>query len=84
MEPILATVTSKGQITIPARVRKDLGVKPGSRILFAPQKDGYWITEESDPLDELKGCIPHGGAAVTIEEMDGAMNKELERRWPHS
>jgi len=30
----LATVTSKGQITIPASIRRELGLKEGSKILF--------------------------------------------------
>ncbi|MDR1089028.1 MAG: AbrB/MazE/SpoVT family DNA-binding domain-containing protein [Coriobacteriales bacterium] len=30
----LATVTSKGQITIPASVRKELRLKEGSKVLF--------------------------------------------------
>ena len=29
-----ATVTSKGQITIPIEVRKELSLKPGDRIEF--------------------------------------------------
>jgi AbrB family looped-hinge helix DNA binding protein len=31
---IPATVTSKGQITIPAEVRKALGLRPGDRVVF--------------------------------------------------
>jgi AbrB family looped-hinge helix DNA binding protein len=30
----LATVTSKGQITIPASIRKELRLKEGSKVLF--------------------------------------------------
>ena len=30
----LATVTSKGQITIPVSIRKELGLKKGSKVLF--------------------------------------------------
>lgn len=35
-----ATVTSKGQITIPKRVRDLLGIKPGSLVDFERGKDG--------------------------------------------
>jgi len=35
-----ATVTSKGQITIPKRVRELLGIKPGSVIDFERLEDG--------------------------------------------
>ena len=30
----LAKVTSKGQITIPIEIRKKLGIKEGSKVLF--------------------------------------------------
>jgi AbrB family looped-hinge helix DNA binding protein len=35
-----ATVTAKGQITIPKAVREALGVKPGSKVDFKPLDDG--------------------------------------------
>lgn len=34
------TVTSKGQVTIPKRVRDRLGIVPGSQVEFEPQADG--------------------------------------------
>ena len=34
------TVTSKGQVTIPKRVRDRLGIVPGSQVEFEPQPDG--------------------------------------------
>ncbi len=30
-----STVTSKGQVTIPKRIRHDLGIQQGSRVVFA-------------------------------------------------
>ena len=35
-----ATVTSKGQITVPSALRKTLGVKPGDRLRFVQAPDG--------------------------------------------
>jgi antitoxin PrlF len=35
-----ATITSKGQITIPIEVRKKLGLKAGTRIDFFETEDG--------------------------------------------
>jgi antitoxin PrlF len=34
------TVTSKGQVTIPKRVRDLMGIKPGSKIDFVRAPDG--------------------------------------------
>lgn len=35
-----ATVTSKGQVTIPKRVRELLGISPGSMVDFERAQDG--------------------------------------------
>ena len=36
----VATVTSKGQVTIPADVREHLGIKPKDRVQFEISEDG--------------------------------------------
>lgn len=36
----ISTVTSKGQLTIPADVRADFGIKPGDRVEFIATKEG--------------------------------------------
>jgi AbrB family looped-hinge helix DNA binding protein len=40
-----ATVTSKGQVTIPARVRDAIGIRPGARLLFRVENDHVVIEE---------------------------------------
>jgi len=35
-----ATVTSKGQITVPSALRQELGVSPGDRLRFVRSPDG--------------------------------------------
>ena len=35
-----ATITAKGQITIPKRVREALGIEPGSRVDFGRSAEG--------------------------------------------
>ena len=37
----IAKLTSKGQITVPKRVRHALGVKAGDEILFEENGDGF-------------------------------------------
>ncbi len=53
-----ATVTSKGQITIPKRVRDQLGLKPGSRVEFVLVK-GHAVLEPvgSRGADALAGSL---------------------------
>ena len=43
-----ATVTSKGQVTIPKPVRDLLGIKPGSRVDFERAPDGRVVLVKVD------------------------------------
>jgi antitoxin PrlF len=40
-----ATITSKGQITIPSRIRAELDMKPGDRVRFSRAADGKFSIE---------------------------------------
>jgi AbrB family looped-hinge helix DNA binding protein len=69
-----ATMTSKGQITIPIQVRKALGLKPGVRIDFYEIEDGeYAFRPKTGSIMEMEGCIPKPDHVLTIEEMDQAI-----------
>ncbi len=40
-----ATLTSKGQLTLPAPVREAMGVAPGDKLRFAPSEgEGFLVT----------------------------------------
>jgi len=69
-----ATMTSKGQITIPIQVRKALGLKPGVQIDFYEAEDGeYAIRAKTGSIMEMEGCIQKLGYVPTIEEMNQAV-----------
>lgn len=40
---MLATVTDKGQLTVPKAIRDQYGIKPGSKLDFEPQADGTLV-----------------------------------------
>ncbi len=42
MTPNMVTVTNRGMLTIPAKIRKKLNIKDGNKI-FVSEKDGYII-----------------------------------------
>lgn len=66
-----ATLTSKGQITIPASVRAELGLEPGTRVEFVKiAEKEYSIKPATISVMSLKGIFRHRGAPVTIEEMN--------------
>ncbi len=72
-----ATITSKGQITIPAEVRKDLGLDAGDRIVFVRSKQGeYSFIPATHSIRELKGLFARKlKRPVTIEEMNAAIRR---------
>jgi AbrB family looped-hinge helix DNA binding protein len=69
-----AKMTSKGQITIPVKVRKALGLKPGVRIDFYEVEDGeYVLRPKTGSIMEMRGCVQKPDHVITIEEMNQAI-----------
>ena len=71
-----ATVTSKGQITLPLEVRESLGLKAGSRVSFVRSADGaFELIPATGTVRELRGVLSHrrSTAAVTTEEREDAV-----------
>ena len=69
-----ATVTSKGQTTIPVDIRRQLGVKPGTRIEFVLDPDGtVRLLPATRSITELRGRITPGDRLATLDEIDAAL-----------
>jgi antitoxin PrlF len=65
-----AKLTSKGQLTIPARLRAELKLRPGDQIKFIEGSDGrYWIEPVTASLAELKGVVRSGHRRFTGDEI---------------
>lgn len=70
----MATVTSKGQITIPAEIRRALGLVSGSRVAFVPTGTGsYELVPQAGTIQVLKGIIARPEQPVSLEQMDEAV-----------
>jgi antitoxin PrlF len=66
-----STVTSKGQITIPAQVRVALGLEAGSRVEFVEVEKGqYLMIAATDDVQSLKGMLRKPRSPVSIELMN--------------
>lgn len=69
-----ATITSKGQITLPQQVRSDMGVTVGDRVDFIRMEDGHYaVVPASHSIKSLKGIIPHLDLPVSLEDMQAAI-----------
>jgi antitoxin PrlF len=77
-----ATVTSKGQVTLPKVLRKRLGVQRGSRIRFSiPANGAVRVEPVLYDLEDLWRMADQGGpskAVMTFEEMDAA---KARKKW---
>ncbi|MEW6756159.1 MAG: AbrB/MazE/SpoVT family DNA-binding domain-containing protein [Candidatus Latescibacterota bacterium] len=70
-----ATLTRKGQTTIPKGMRDHLGLRAGDRIDFVIDDHGNVLMRPAvATLSELKGLLRHRvRQPVTIEEMNAAV-----------
>ncbi|WP_414585149.1 AbrB/MazE/SpoVT family DNA-binding domain-containing protein [Scytonema sp. PCC 10023] len=73
----IATITSKGQTTIPKEIREKLNLRPGDRINFIIEPDGkVYIQPLNIQVEELSGILyKPGRKAVSIEEMNQAIEQ---------
>ena len=69
-----ATVSSKGQITIPVNVRQALHVDTGDRVEFVEVEAGrYEFVAATRSVTELKGMFGKAKRVVSIEDMNRAI-----------
>jgi len=73
----LLTLSSKGQLVIPARLRQLLGLQPGDRLALILEADGLHLVPQ-DPhktrsARALIGCAGYEGPRQSLEQMDPAL-----------
>lgn len=75
-----ATITTKGQITIPKAVRDELGLREGDRVAFRILDDGRVVVEpETVDLLQLQGVLKPQRKGVTLADMNDAIRTEAGR-----
>jgi antitoxin PrlF len=77
-----AKVTSKGQITLPAKLRSRLRIEAGDNIVFSETPDGgFRIGAKRESLRDLKGIV-RSGPAVTSADVKKWVEEARERSAP--
>ena len=81
-----ATVTSKGQITIPKKIRQKLDLHPGDKIAFRENEQGETVIEsDRKSIKRLAGFLHRPNQKkVTIEEMNEAIKQAAVDRYKRS
>ena len=77
-------LTAQGQISIPAEVRRKLGLTAGS-VLEWSEEDGKMVVRRSGKYsweDIHKALFPKGPPApITVEEMDEAIRRYIRKKY---
>ncbi len=79
-----ATMTSKGQITVPSEVRADLRLQTGDRVRFEKGANGvYELRPVKGSIMRLAGIFKHDGPPMSLDDIDQAIGEavtEADRR----
>lgn len=76
--PEMATVTSKGQITIPSRIRTEYGLEQGDRLLVVPTEYGLVLKKVELPsIEEFKERVENreDDVDVSLSEVRGIVHE---------
>ena len=82
METFEATVTSKGQVTLPAKLRSALGLKFGDKLVFRRESDGSInLTARYGSLGDLVGAVRTGPAGIDDDMVARWIEESRGSRW---
>ncbi len=75
---MMATLTSKAQITLPKGIRELLQLEPGDKVDFRPQPDGRITVAKAAQTRQasfatLRGLLPTPKRSYSVEEMRQAV-----------
>ena len=86
--PATTTLSTKGQVIVPAETRRRLGWQTGTRLIVEDTPDGVLL--KSAPLatplfaasriEDVYGRLRHAGPPIGLEEMDAAIVAEAKRQ----
>ena len=75
-----ATITAKGQVTVPKPIRDKLQLRPGDKIDFILDSgDEVRVVPVTASVKQLKGMVPKPRKPVTLEQMGDAIAKAYGR-----
>lgn len=70
---MIATMTSKGQITIPKEIRRKLSLQVGGHVSFVIIGDRVELTPVSTPISALKHILPKPAKPLSLNQIERAV-----------
>ena len=80
---ITSTISLKGQVTIPKKIREFLKLEKYDKIVFIPLEEGkVMITNKQFPVSDLFGMLKHRKPKqpISVEEMEAGIRKRRAER----
>ena len=82
MAALEGRITQKGQVTIPVKIRKEMGLKPGDVVQFEA-RDGQWVVApRRSRLTDIYGAVTPRSRPenwrVIREEVEAAIARDVE------
>jgi len=79
MNSAKVTVSSRGYVVLPARLRKEMDIKAGTKVLLTREADRIILQPVSSFTDRLSGLTAKS-FGKTAEDISKYMDKEREDR----
>ncbi|WP_420468042.1 AbrB/MazE/SpoVT family DNA-binding domain-containing protein [Panacagrimonas sp.] len=81
--PTTSNVSPKGQVTVPAAMRKALGIKPGGKVRFVRKGKQVLIEAyEEPPISSLFGILK-ARKGKGAPDIDKAIDEAMHQRFAH-
>jgi antitoxin PrlF len=77
MNEQLTIVTRKGQVTIPADIRRALGIKEGDKVAFVLEDDQVTLTRKGSVVEQTAGALKSDMPALTPQEERAATEQAI-------
>lgn len=79
MREVLSSVSPKGQVTLPAEIRRVLGIKPKDKVVIRLEDGKVEITPAASPLEESYQAIPALKPIRSWREIEALVAEEAAR-----
>ena len=73
----IAAINSKGQVTIPAELRRSLGLKPGQQVVFSRLEQGIVMQPVHHDVSAAFGLLK-ATKGVSLEDMERAIEAQAQ------
>lgn len=69
MKELLTVVTRKGQVTIPAEIRKSMGLRQGDKVAFRVDEDRVELVPAVSVVDRTMGALKSNEKPLTAKQL---------------